>query len=181
MKENIDAEEQFEDQQVIEEELIEAGKISWANYKEFFSYAFCGVKGIVIIFVLHIIINLCTLSVSFFLAFTLTSKFANDETLSEDQKNDRNRLYNVILIAIILFALISSFIGKFFSNQIFMGINRRVHDKITKKVLEADIMFFEQNTQGRILNRFSKDVATMDNLVFLVLEMADVSEKLNLM
>lgn len=57
-----------------------------------------------------------------------------------------------------------------------MGINRRMHDRITKRVLQTGITFFEENTQGMILNRFSKDVSTMDNLVFTVLEMADVSK-----
>ena len=58
-----------------------------------------------------------------------------------------------------------------------MGINRKLHDRITKRVLQTNIVFFEENTQGRILNRFSKDVSTMDNLVFTVLEMADYSVK----
>ena len=57
-----------------------------------------------------------------------------------------------------------------------MSINRKLHDRITKRVLQTGIVFFEENTHGRILNRFSKDVQTMDNLVFTVLEMADVSK-----
>jgi ATP-binding cassette, subfamily C (CFTR/MRP), member 4 len=56
-----------------------------------------------------------------------------------------------------------------------MGINRRLHDQITRGMLNTSIQFYETNTQGRILNRFSKDVGVMDNLVFTVLEMADVS------
>ena len=58
--------------QVIQDEVIEAGKVSWADYKEFFSFAFGGTGGIILIIVIHIVINLCTLSVSFFLAFSLT-------------------------------------------------------------------------------------------------------------
>ena len=57
---------------MIKEELIEAGKVGWADYREFFSYAFGGIFGIVMIIFLHVIINLCTLSVSLFLAFSLT-------------------------------------------------------------------------------------------------------------
>lgn len=85
--------------------------------------------------------------------------------------------YNTVLILIIASALLISFVGKFLSNKIFMGINRKLHDKITRSLLNTGIVFFEENTQGRILNRFSKDVATMDNLVFTVLEMADYSVK----
>ena len=124
---------------------------------------------------LHIVINLCSLAVSLFLAFTLTEKFTTDESLTPSEKQNRELTYNVVLISIISFALLSSFAGKFLSNKIFMSINRKLHNEVTKGVLTADITFFEENTQGRILNRFSKDVATLDNLVFTVLEMADVS------
>ena len=54
-----------------------------------------------------------------------------------------------------------------------MGIYNRLHDSTVRRVLGTSIDFFEKNTQGRILNRFSKDVETMDNLVFLFLEMID--------
>ena len=57
---------------MIKEELIEAGKVEWKDYKEFFNYAFGGLIGVLVIILLHVIINLCTLSVSFFLAFSLT-------------------------------------------------------------------------------------------------------------
>ena len=81
------------------------------------------------------------------------------------------------MITIILFALGSSFIGTIISNRIFMSINRRLHDCISKGVLQTGITFFEENTQGRILNRFSKDVASLDNLLFIILEMIDHSIK----
>lgn len=160
---------------MIQEELIEAGKVRWADYKEFFSFAFGGIGGIALIVILHVVINLCTLAVSLFLAFSLTKRLTNEDSLSDKEQAKQNMEYNVVLISIISFALLSSFVGKFLSNKIFMGINRKLHDRVTKRVLNTGIVFFEENTQGRILNRFSKDVATMDNLVFTVLEMADVS------
>ena len=81
--------------------------------------------------------------------------------------------YNLVLTGIIMVALGSAFIGKWISVKIFMAINARVHKEVVRKVLETGIVFFEENTQGRILNRFSKDTATMDNLVFGFLEMTD--------
>ena len=48
-----------------------------------------------------------------------------------------------------------------------------MHDTIVKKVLATKIVFFEENTQGRIINRFSKDIQTLDRLVFTFLEMID--------
>ena len=109
--------------------------MGWADYKEFFSYAFGGLGGIILIIFIHIVINLCTLAVSLFLAFTLTKQFTSDQSLTLEQKRSRNVTYNVVLISIILFALLSSFVGKFLSNRIFMGINRRLHDRVTRRVL----------------------------------------------
>jgi ABC-type multidrug transport system fused ATPase/permease subunit len=77
------------------------------------------------------------------------------------------------LLTIVTFALLMAFIGKFISNVIFMRINRRVHQTIMSKVMHAKIEFFEENTQGRIMTRFSKDMQTLDTLVFKFLEMID--------
>lgn len=42
-------------------------------------------------------------------------------------------------------------------------------------VLNTRIKFFEVNTHGRILNRFTKDIATIDRIVFTYLDMIDVN------
>ena len=88
--------------------------------------------------------------------------------------------YNLVLVSLIVLALLASFIGKFISNKLFMGINRRLHDDIVRKVLKSKIEFFEANPQGRIVNRFSKDIQTLDQLVFGFLEMADYFVKVGL-
>ena len=64
--------EDGDENQIIKEEEVMKGSIAWKDYKEFFSYASFGMCGIVIIFILHIIINLCTMGVSLYLAFDLT-------------------------------------------------------------------------------------------------------------
>jgi len=42
------------------------------------------------------------------------------------------------------------------------------------RALNTKIKFFEENTQGRILNRFSKDISSLDYIVFTFLDMTDV-------
>jgi ABC-type multidrug transport system fused ATPase/permease subunit len=96
---------------------------------------------------------------------------------SEECKDERDHQYNVALASIIGVALFVSFVGKYISNMIFMKINKRIHHKIVDSVLHSGLIFFEQNTQGRILNRFSKDIQTLDYLVFDFLEMIDYMTK----
>ena len=55
----------------------------------------------------------------------------------------------------------------------FMEINQRVHDKMVQNVLGTKLKFFEENTQGMILNRFSKDVDTLDQIVYIFIDVTD--------
>ena len=119
------------------------------------------------------LINLCTTGVSLFLSFALTQRFTQDISMDEEEKSENEHRYNMVLASIIGIALFSSFIGKYVSTMIFMRINKRIHCKIVDSVLRTNMLFFEQNTQGRILNRFSKDIQTLDYLVFDFLEMID--------
>ena len=159
----------------MKKEQIAAGNVKWAEYRQFFGFAFGGLCGIALIAFVHLIVNLCNLAVSLFLAFSLTEMLHHGESVSEAEKRDQTFRYNVVLSSLIVFALLSSFVGKYISVKLFIGINRRLHDRVTRRVLNTNIVFFEENTQGMILNRFSADVAVMDNMVFTMLEMTDVS------
>ena len=43
-----------------------------------------------------------------------------------------------------------------------------MHDAITKRVLRANILFFEHNPIGRIVARFSKDLVVFDLVVPII-------------
>ena len=43
--------------------------------------------------------------------------------------------------------------------------SERLHDKMVVALLEAPVLFFDSNPVGRILNRFSKDVGCLDELL----------------
>jgi len=134
--------------------------------------------GIMTIIFLHFVINICTMGVSMYLSYALTYRFQHDdEELTVDEKEKRDLEYNISLLTIISVALLASFVGKYISNFIFMKINRRLHDQIVNSVLRTKLQFFEENTQGTILNRFSKDISILDYLVFDFLEMVDYFTK----
>lgn len=58
--------------QVIVDEENESGLVTWKDFMEFFSYSFGGAWGMILIFLLHAMINGCTMAVSLYLAFSLT-------------------------------------------------------------------------------------------------------------
>lgn len=74
-------------------------------------------------------------------------------------------------------AILTSFIGKYLCNLIFVQINQRIHNKMVESVLNTKLKFFEENTRGRILNRFSEDVTVLDNIVYTYLDLTDYSVK----
>ena len=49
--------------------------------------------------------------------------------------------------------------------KIILKSNTNLHDAITKRVLRANILFFDSNPIGRIVTRFSKDLIVFDLVV----------------
>ena len=76
-------------------------------------------------------------------------------------------------MALIFVAILSSSIGKLLSNKVFMSISKKMHLKMVDKCVNTNITFFEENTCGTIINRFSKDVKELDGFLFLFLECTD--------
>ncbi|KAJ8967793.1 hypothetical protein NQ317_014819 [Molorchus minor] len=48
---------------------------------------------------------------------------------------------------------------------IFMKASKRLHNKMFSNILQAPMRFFDTNPSGRILNRFSKDMGVIDELL----------------
>lgn len=63
--------------------------------------------------------------------------------------------------AVVVLALVRAFT----SFALTMRASKRLHDRMTKSVLRAKIEFFDTNPVGRILNRFSADVGSNDDLL----------------
>lgn len=64
---------------VLQDEIDAKGKVEWNDYKKFFRFSLGGLWGIALVFVLHIVINLCTVAVSIYLGLTLTNHFTAPE------------------------------------------------------------------------------------------------------
>lgn len=67
--------------------------------------------------------------------------------------------------------------GKLLSNRIFLTISQNMHDHMVKSCVNAPITYFEENTAGTIMNRFSKDIKILDGFLFTFLEMTDFAIK----
>lgn len=73
--------------------------------------------------------------------------------------------YSAITIGTIVVAVVKSIYFMLF----FTIASRNLHDFIFSRIIRATMRFYNQNPSGRILNRFSKDLGTIDEYIPSVL------------
>lgn len=74
-------------------------------------------------------------------------------------------IYSGITVLTIIVTLVRS--SAFF--DMCMRASRNLHDRMFSSISRATMRFFNTNTSGRILNRFSKDVGSVDELLPIAL------------
>ena len=80
-----------------------------------------------------------------------------------DEQTSRRILSIVVGLGVVVIVL--AVIRAFSSFALFIKASRVLHDRMTSAVLRAKISFFDTNPLGRILNRFSADVGSNDDMV----------------
>lgn len=68
-------------------------------------------------------------------------------------------LYSILIGVLMFLAVVRSFS---FYNMC-LRISKNLHDKLYYGVTRATMVFFHQNSTGRVLNRFSKDIGSIDS------------------
>eukprot|EP00549_Striatella_unipunctata_P000446 CAMPEP_0118676036 /NCGR_PEP_ID=MMETSP0800-20121206/1807_1 /TAXON_ID=210618 ORGANISM="Striatella unipunctata, Strain CCMP2910" /NCGR_SAMPLE_ID=MMETSP0800 /ASSEMBLY_ACC=CAM_ASM_000638 /LENGTH=946 /DNA_ID=CAMNT_0006571471 /DNA_START=562 /DNA_END=3402 /DNA_ORIENTATION=- len=94
------------------------------------------------------------------LTISLIGKWAEQ---SIDRQNDR--FYFVLIGSLGFVIAFLSVTRSVLAFQFAIKSSQRLHDKMTNSVLRAKIEFFDTNPMGRILNRFSADVGSNDDLL----------------
>ncbi|KAM9388323.1 ATP-binding cassette sub-family C member 4 [Phaethornis superciliosus] len=70
-------------------------------------------------------------------------------------------IYAGLTVATILFGIIRSLL----MFQVLVNSGQTLHNKMFQSILKAPVLFFDRNPIGRILNRFSKDIGHLDDLL----------------
>ena len=71
----------------------------------------------------------------------------------------------MIIVMIILLYVILSLARSFTIFSLILSSITNMHYVMVERVSRATILFFDSNPLGRILTRFSKDIAVFDNIV----------------
>ena len=82
-----------------------------------------------------------------------------------EQMQDYNEyhlmIYGIVILSLVIGASIHA--AQFF--LICMKSSKNLHNQMFHKLLNAQPRFFDVNPSGRILNRFSKDIGSMDEIL----------------
>ncbi|XP_043334219.1 ATP-binding cassette sub-family C member 4-like isoform X1 [Cervus canadensis] len=76
------------------------------------------------------------------------------------------RVYSGLTVSTILFGITRSLLIFY----VLVNSSQTLHNKILESILRAPVLFFNSNPIGRILNRFSKDIGHMDDLLPLIFQ-----------
>ena len=80
----------------------------------------------------------------------------------EDQRDGINlTIYGCLVGASFIFVIIRAYGFLLVS----LRCSERLHDKMVLAVLQAPVLFFDSNPVGRIMNRFSKDIGYLDEVL----------------
>ncbi|CAH1995818.1 unnamed protein product [Acanthoscelides obtectus] len=149
-------------------EITSFGKVDLVNYKEYFRAG--GNWCIILIMVMFFLGAQCFASGGdFFLSKWVTLEelryhHGDASSMGFYDKLSRQEciwIYTAIMLPTILVAITRSLI--FFA--VCMRASMRLHNRMFNSVVHASMYFFNTNNSGRILNRFSKDLGSVDELL----------------
>ncbi|NWR88374.1 MRP4 protein, partial [Furnarius figulus] len=153
----------------VAEESRHEGKIGFKVYRKYFSAG----ANYFVIFIL-LLFNILA-QVAYVLQDWWLSYWANHQkklNLTTNGNNGTNEtehldlnfylgIYAGLTVATILFGIIRSLLVF----QVLVNSGQNLHNKMFQSILKAPVLFFDRNPIGRILNRFSKDIGHLDDLL----------------
>ncbi|KAL4454238.1 hypothetical protein ABPG74_012195 [Tetrahymena malaccensis] len=108
------------------------------------------------------------------LAFLSFIFFASAEVLftffyriigSYDTENDKDKLFKNAGIILIFYTL-ATYLKYFSIAAVTYVSNRKIHRQMFSHLTRAPVFYFDSNPTGRIVNKFSSDIGTMDFVLF---------------
>ncbi|XP_074994477.1 ATP-binding cassette sub-family C member 4 isoform X1 [Calonectris borealis] len=153
----------------VPEESRSEGKINFKVYRKYFTAG----ANYFVIFIL-LVFNILA-QVAYVLQDWWLSYWANHQEKLNVTRNGNNGanetehldlnfylgIYAGLTVATILFGIIRSLL----MFQVLVNSGQTLHNKMFQSILKAPVLFFDRNPIGRILNRFSKDIGHLDDLL----------------
>ncbi|XP_067949297.1 multidrug resistance-associated protein 1-like [Watersipora subatra] len=150
----------------LHEENLESGKVTAAIYKYY-------LKAIGIFWTSSCIISLCLFMLSTVGATVWLTTWTNDERFlpattgnytTEEKWNATNYYLGIYWLLVILRSVAIFFVTAALA-QSGVSASKYLHEVLLKRVMRLQMVFFDTKPLGQILNRFSKDIDAVDNVL----------------
>lgn len=154
-----------ESQNLMTTEDREKGAVSSATYVNYFSAAVGSRQG-AILFAVVMLLFLISQGVRILSDIWVGLWALQEQSSGSNWTATQNNYYLAVYIVLIGVTLLLVMMRSYSFVQIGIGASRRLHASILKTILAAPInLYYDITPMGRILNRFSKDLDSMDSLL----------------
>ncbi|XP_073651458.1 ATP-binding cassette sub-family C member 4 isoform X6 [Tursiops truncatus] len=154
-------------QVTLSEESRLEGKVGFKAYKNYFT---AGAPCLIILFLIPV--NIAA-QVAYVLQDWWLSYWANEQSALNVTVNGQGNvtekldlywylgIYSGLTVSAVLFGIARSLLVFY----VLVSSSQTLHNQMFESILRAPVLFFDRNPTGRILNRFSKDIGHMDDLL----------------
>nr|QUF59447.1 ATP-binding cassette transporter Abcc1-1 [Brachionus angularis] len=141
-------------EKIIEVEKMETGNVKLDSILEYFKS--CSFQLVCLFVFAYILMNVFQGLANFWL-----SDWSNQNIKETGDKINKN--IRILVYALLGFGQhLSCFSGEMVSVFMIVNSSKKLHDNMFKSILKSTMQFFESTPIGRILNRFSKDLSSVD-------------------
>jgi ATP-binding cassette subfamily C (CFTR/MRP) protein 4 len=184
LKKDEDADDGYDDEEY--DEKRETGAVGWAVYKTYLNAAF-GIFGPIVLVFMFVASQGLLLTADYWVSLWATDEevavFKYNESCAIAQlKNstetdciDGKLVFKDRGVRFTIYASIAgaAFVFSIMRTVIFFGFvlvtTKALHERMFAAIMQTKIRFFDLNPIGRIMNRFSKDVGNLDDVLPLTL------------
>ncbi|XP_048505778.1 probable multidrug resistance-associated protein lethal(2)03659 isoform X2 [Athalia rosae] len=151
-------------------EMKSSGQVAGRVYMSYFKATgnMCYVAGMFIVCILNQVV---ASSGDYFVTYWVNTEESSkatmlNGTMSSHWTSPLSRemcvyIYSTIVTATVVFTLLRTFMFM----SVCMRASRRLHENMFNSITRATMRFFNTNSSGRILNRFSKDMGAIDEML----------------
>ncbi|XP_048464738.1 canalicular multispecific organic anion transporter 1 isoform X1 [Rhincodon typus] len=147
-------------QRLIEKETMETGKVKLSIYWKYLSAI--GSWYLLLIILSYIAQNMATIGQNLWLSdWTNDASLYINTTYPASERDQRLGIFGVLGVAQAVFMLL----GAFLMTGGNIAASRDLHSRLLQNILHVPMLFFDTTPTGRIVNRFSKDIYTIDEII----------------
>uniref|UniRef100_A0A673B4P9 ATP-binding cassette, sub-family C (CFTR/MRP), member 2 n=1 Tax=Sphaeramia orbicularis TaxID=375764 RepID=A0A673B4P9_9TELE len=160
IKKSEDAGETKKGQKLIEKEAMETGQVKFSVYLQYLRAMGWGYA--VIVFVIYFIQNIAFIGQNLWLSdWTNDAETYFNVTYPAWKRDTRVGVFGALGVAQGFFV----FLGTFLLANASVAASRILHSRLLNNILRSPMVFFDTTPTGRIVNRFAKDIFTVDEAI----------------